>query len=280
MSAASWRSSRSRNLQPVCLVTYRLYVNPSANDGQSDATRAALIDAARKLFVAKGYFATGTEEIVAEAAVGTRGALYHHFADKQDLFRAVFHQVQTDLAAATVINERDDALDLLTAALQQFLDASAENLDVQQVLLIDGPAVLGWEQWRTLEAEYGLGAITAMLDAAVAQGVVPKQPTAPLAHMLLAAVDEAALYIANADDRRQARNQARRALTNLLNGLRVTDQGRAPDCPICPRPPRQSNAYQRRASITWSRRREHWRRRLARWIVRLPSWLVSLRGAG
>jgi AcrR family transcriptional regulator len=196
---------------------------PPERSAKGDATRAALIAAARKLFVTNGYFATGTEDIVAEAAVGTRGALYHHFTDKQDLFRAVFDQVQTDLAAATVINERDDPLDMLTAALQQFLDSSAENLDVQQILLIDGPAVLGWEQWRDLEAQYGLGAITAMLDNAVAQGVVSKQPTAPLAHMLLAAIDEAALYIANADDRRQARNQARRALNQLLNGLR-TDQ--------------------------------------------------------
>lgn len=193
---------------------------PSERAARGDATRASLIAAARKLFVTNGYFATGTEEIVAEANVGTRGALYHHFADKQDLFRAVFDQVQTDLAAATVINERDDPLVMLTAALQQFLDASAENPDVQQVLLIDGPAVLGWEQWRDLEAQYGLGAITAMLDNAVAGGVVAKQPTAPLAHMLLAAIDEAALFIANADDRRQARNQARKALNQLLNGLR------------------------------------------------------------
>jgi len=188
---------------------------------RSESTRAALVDAARQLFVAKGYFATGTEEIVAEAGVGTRGALYHHFADKQALFRAVFDQVEMDLAAATVVDERDDPLDVLAAALQQFLDASAENPDVQQVLLIDGPAVLGWEEWRGLEAEYGLGAITAMLDAAVAQGVVAKQPTASLAHMLLAAVDEAALYIANADDRRRARNESRRALANLLRGLRT-----------------------------------------------------------
>src|SRR5262245_8676207 len=122
-----------------------------SREARSEATRSALIHAARRLFVAKGYFATGTEEIVAEANVGTRGALYHHFTDKQDLFRAVFDQVQTDLAAATVINERDDPFDVLTAALQQFLDASAENRDVQQVLRIDGPAVLGWDQWRALE---------------------------------------------------------------------------------------------------------------------------------
>ena len=187
-----------------------------------EATKAALISAARELFVSKGYFATGTEEIVGKADVGTRGALYHHFVDKEDLFRAVFDQVQADLAAATVVNERDDALELLTAALQQFLEASADNSDVQQILLIDGPAVLGWDQWRSLEAQYGLGVITAMLDAAVTQKVIPRQPTAPLAHMLLAAVDEAALYIANASDRRQAHNQARQSLKRLLGGLRGT----------------------------------------------------------
>jgi len=193
----------------------------SPTQGRSaERTRTALVDAARTLFVAKSYFATGTEEIVAEANVGTRGALYHHFADKQDLFLAVFHQVQADLAAATSPPERGDALDLLTGALQQFLDASADNADVQQVLLVDGPAVLGWDQWRRLETDYGLGAITAMLDAAVSERAIPEQPTAPLAHMLFAAVDEAALYIANADDRCQARNETRRALGRLLDGLR------------------------------------------------------------
>jgi AcrR family transcriptional regulator len=189
---------------------------------RGEATKAALITAARDLFVTKGYFATGTEEIVAKADVGTRGALYHHFADKEDLFRAVFDQVQADLAAATIVNERDDALELLTVALQQFLDASAENTDVQQILLIDGPAVLGWDQWRRLEADYGLGVITAMLEAAVVQKVIARQPTGPLAHMLLAAVDEAALYIANAADRREAHRQARQSLMRLLGGLRTS----------------------------------------------------------
>jgi AcrR family transcriptional regulator len=189
---------------------------------RGEATKTALIGAARELFVSKGYFATGTEEIVVNAGVGTRGALYHHFADKRDLFRSVFDQVQADLAAATVVNERDDALELLTAALQQFLDASADNPDIQQILLIDGPAVLGWDEWRSLEAQYGLGVITDMLDAAVAQKVISRQPTASLAHMLLAAVDEAALYIANALDRHQAHTQARQSLNRLLGGLRRT----------------------------------------------------------
>ena len=194
-----------------------------SREAKSEATRTALIAAARKLFVAKGYFATGTEEVVTAANVGTRGALYHHFADKQALFRAVFRQVQDDLVAATTVNKHDDALDVLTSGLQQFLDASAENRDVQQVILIDGPAVLGWEEWRSVEGDHGLSMITAMLDAAVAQHVIPRQPTSPLAHMLLAAVDEAALYIANADDHRKARSEARRALIRLLSGLRAPE---------------------------------------------------------
>jgi AcrR family transcriptional regulator len=191
-----------------------------ARGQRSEKTRRALIDAARSLFVSKGYFATGTEEIVAVAQVGTRGALYHHFAGKQDLFLAVFDQVQAELAASTRLNPHDDALDTLINAMQQFLDASANNPDVQQIVLIDGPAVLGWERWRTLEGQYGLGAITAMLDAAVAQGAIARQATEPLAHMLLSAVDEAALYIANSTNRQLARRQARTSLKALVGGLR------------------------------------------------------------
>jgi AcrR family transcriptional regulator len=158
---------------------------PDSRGQRGEATRTALITAARGLFVAKGYFATGTEEIVTVADVGTRGALYHHFADKRDLFLAVFDQVQAELASSTRLNPRDDALDTLINALQQFLDASANNPDVQQIVLIDGPAVLGWEQWRALEGKYGLGAITAMLNAAVAQGVIARRATEPCPHAAL-----------------------------------------------------------------------------------------------
>jgi AcrR family transcriptional regulator len=193
-----------------------------ARSQRAALTRLALIAAARELFVANGYFATGTEEIVARAAVGTRGALYHHFADKRDLFLAVFQQVQAELAASTRLNPQHDALDTLINALQQFLDASANNPDVQQIVLIDGPAVLGWDQWRILEGQYGLGAITDMLDAAVAQSVIARQATEPLAHMLLSAVDEAALYIANSTNRQLARRQSRASLKALLGGLRRT----------------------------------------------------------
>jgi AcrR family transcriptional regulator len=190
---------------------------------QADATRAALISAARALFVEKGYHRTGTEEIVAASGVGTRGALYHHFADKQAVFEAVFISVEEDLILSAAQNLADyhggSALDLLRRGLVGFLDASLTT-SVQRILLIDGPAVLGWQKWRELESRYGLGAIQAMLDRAVEEGdIEADQPTAVLAHILLAALDEAALFIANAADQREARTQAVRTLEALLAGV-------------------------------------------------------------
>jgi AcrR family transcriptional regulator len=193
---------------------------------RSEATRAALIAAARRLFVEKGYFATGTEEIVREAGVGTRGALYHHFTDKAALFLAVFHEVEQDLVGSTPVPEGDNALARLRAGLLGFLDASTTP-EVQRILLIDGPAVLGWPQWRELEAQYGLGALEGLLQTAAAQGDLSPQPVGALAHLLLAAVDEAALFIANADDPPSARDEAVIAMDQLLVGLTGTPSKRA-----------------------------------------------------
>jgi AcrR family transcriptional regulator len=189
---------------------------------QAAATRAALVAAARRLFVAKGYYATGTEEIVAEADVGTRGALYHHFTDKKALFLAVFQAVEEDLlaAAAGAQQQPADAFEQLRAGLVSFLDASLTP-EVQRVLLLDGPVVLGWKQWRDLEAQYGLGAIQTLLERAVTEGSLVPQPTSVLSHVLLAAVDEAALYIANADDPHVARHEAVQTVESLLNGIKV-----------------------------------------------------------
>jgi len=191
---------------------------------QAEATRAALVVAARRLFVEKGYHRTGTEEVVAEAGVGTRGALYHHFADKQALFEAAFLAVEEDLvieAAKNLADPADGALNQLRQGLIGFLDASLTP-HVQRILLIDGPAVLGWVKWRELESRYGLGAIRAMLERAIEEGdLTVNQPTDALAHLLLAAADEAALFIANAPDQLVARDQGVRALNALLDGLRV-----------------------------------------------------------
>jgi AcrR family transcriptional regulator len=191
---------------------------------QAEATRAKLVATARRLFVEKGYHQTGTEEVVAQAGVGTRGALYHHFADKQALFEAAFIAVEEDLvieAAKNLADPAHGALNQLRQGLIGFLDASLTP-QVQRILLIDGPAVLGWVRWRELESLYGLGAIRAMLELAVEEGdLAPDQPVDALAHILLAAADETALMIANAPDQGAARDQGVQALNALLEGLRT-----------------------------------------------------------
>lgn len=191
---------------------------------QAEATRTALVSAAKHLFVEKGYHRTGTEEVVAEARVGTRGALYHHFADKQALFEAVFIAVEEDLvmaAAQSLADPADGALNQLHQGLIGFLDASLAP-HVQQILLIDGPAVLGWSRWRELESLYGLGAIRAMLERAIEEGdIAPGRPVDVLAHILLAAANETALFIANAPDQQAARDAGVQALDVLLDGLRA-----------------------------------------------------------
>ena len=187
---------------------------------RAEATRNALVAAARQLFVERGYHDTSTEEIVALAAVGTRGALYHHFADKRALFVAVFEAVEEDLVAAAGAHLVEaPPLDMLRNGLLGFLDASLTP-EVQRILLIDGPAVLGWQEWRAVEARYGLGGIQVMLELAVADGSLAVQPLEVMAHLLLATADEAALYIANAEEPRAARDQAVAAIDRLLAGLR------------------------------------------------------------
>ncbi len=168
-----------------------------------------------------GYHATSTEEIVAASGVGTRGALYHHFADKRALFEAVFVAVEEDLVAAAAAAARPaDAFTELQEALLAFLDATLTP-QVQRILLLDGPVVLGWERWRELEAQYGLGAIRSFLEQAVAEGTVGSDlPLDVLAHVLLAAADEAALFVANSPDPASARDDAVRAMLALLSGVR------------------------------------------------------------
>jgi AcrR family transcriptional regulator len=187
---------------------------------RGEETRTALVSAARELFGTKGYFATGTEEIVARANVGTRGALYHHFADKQALFRAVFEAVEVDLLArAATTTTTGNAWDQLVAGLQSFLTAALEP-EVQRIILVDGPAVLGWNTWRELEGHYGIGAIEAALQAAIDDGSIVTRRRRELAHLILAAVDEAALLIANSAEPEAARRGASQALGQLLEGLR------------------------------------------------------------
>ena len=148
---------------------------PRTKAAQREATTAALVDAARELFAGRGYANVGTEEIVQQAGV-TRGALYHHFrGGKEELFRAVVVQISAETAGRVreVARANDDPWNALIHGIDAFLDACALP-DVQRILLVDGPAVLGWDVWRAIDNDYGLrlleGALQRPTPAARAGG--------------------------------------------------------------------------------------------------------------
>jgi AcrR family transcriptional regulator len=187
---------------------------------RSESTRAALVKAARGLFAERGYAGVGTEEIVRAAGV-TRGALYHHFAGKRELFEAVYERVEIELAeriAAGALANADSPLEAMRAGADMFLRACTEP-EAQQIALLDGPAVLGWDRWREIAAEHGLGLIEATLQAAVDSGAIDPQPVRPLAHVLMGALDEAAMLVARAEDPEAMRAEMGRTLDSLLAGL-------------------------------------------------------------
>lgn len=188
---------------------------------RSDATRAALVAAARPLFAGRGYAGVGTEEI-ARAAGLTRGALYHHFEGKRELFEAVYEQIEIELAeriaSGALQANASSPLAAMKAGAEMFLLAATEP-ETQQIVLLDGPSVLGWDRWREIATEHGLGLIEATLQAAVEAGEIEPQPVRPLAHVLMGALDEAAMMVARTDDAKRMRAEVGQTLGALLDGL-------------------------------------------------------------
>jgi AcrR family transcriptional regulator len=189
---------------------------------RSEATRAKLIEAGRELFAKRGYADVGTEEIVRQAKV-TRGALYHHFDDKQDLFRAVFEageQRIVERTAAAISPGTEDPADALADAMRAFLDMCLEP-DVARIALIEAPVVLGFQEWSATDEKYGLGLAVAVLEAAMDARSIRRQPVKPLAQVLLAALGGAGRLIAHSDDPKATRKEMERALMGILDGLRA-----------------------------------------------------------
>ncbi|HEY3728169.1 MAG TPA: TetR/AcrR family transcriptional regulator [Solirubrobacteraceae bacterium] len=196
-------------------------VNRRAQSDRSASTRAALVAAARALFAEHGFAGVGTETIVRAAGV-TRGALYHQFTDKTELFAAVYEAIEQDLARR--ISERivaagaADPIDVMTLGADAWLNACAEQ-EVQQIVLLDGPAVLGWQRWRDIGMRYGLGLLESLLTHAIEVGRIPEQSVSALAHVLAGALDEAAQYIARADDQTTASEDMHDVIARLIAGL-------------------------------------------------------------
>ena len=199
-------------------------VNASTRRTQAErtaATRARLLEAGRALFADEGYAAVSTQAIVDSAGV-TRGALYHQFGDKAGLFAEVYEDVERDLVAAItarIVEEAPtDQLEAMRVGARLFLQ-ECSSPKVQRIVLIDAPSVLGWQRWREVGMKYGLGVVEAMLAQAMTDAVIPDQPLRPTAHVLLGALDEAALFVARADDPGEALRQMYVVCDRLISGI-------------------------------------------------------------
>jgi AcrR family transcriptional regulator len=186
---------------------------------RSDETRRALIDAARLQFAARGYSGVSTEEIVRAARV-TRGALYHHFTGKDDLFRAVYEDVERAVVEQVTrdASSARDPVEALRIGARAFLDA-CEDPAVQRIALLDAPAVLRWESWREIGERYGFGVIQAALEAAMDADLIERQPVRPLAHLLMGSIHEAALVVARARDGGETKREFAAAIDSQIDCL-------------------------------------------------------------
>jgi AcrR family transcriptional regulator len=189
---------------------------------RSETTRMKLLSVARALFAEQGYADTPLD-LVAERSGLTKGALYHHFRNKRDLFQAVFEQLEGEMCDKVVIAalaHPDDALASMHAGVRAFME-SALDPAAQRIVLIEGPTVLGWDTWREIDERYGYGLTKASIDNAMDKGVLEQRPSEPLARLFLAALSEAALQVARADDKERALEEMTAAVMSILDGMRI-----------------------------------------------------------
>lgn len=189
---------------------------------RGERTRRDLIDAGRELFVQRGFFNTSIGDLVTKSGVGTRGAFYHHFKDKAELFRAVFEDVEKELTLRSIATPPTgaDPWARLESGLRGFLEAAQEP-EVQQVMLIDGPVVLGWQTLRAIQEGNSIAIINDVVREAIAGGIIDDQPVAELTHMLVAALEEASRLVVHASDPGAARQRAATVLDRFLLSFAV-----------------------------------------------------------
>ena len=192
---------------------------PGKRAAQGRATRGQLIEVATGLFAEHGYEGTSIEAVLTAAGV-SRGALYHHFAGKEALFRAVLEALNERITAqlTEVISGCTDPVEAVRTGALSWIDLAGDPV-IQRIMLVDAPSVLGWEQWRAMDEGRTVGAMRAMLQAVADTGRLPQELVGPFAHMILAALDEAALVVARAPDSRAAVAEERQAVEEFLARL-------------------------------------------------------------
>jgi|SRR5579859_1036148 len=191
----------------------------ATNAEKAASTRANIIAAARALFAQRGYDGTSTGAVLEETKV-SRGALYHHFENKQALFAAVLEAVEVDItaAAASARANVSDPVEALGRAFDSFLGTASEA-EVRQIVLTDAHSVVGWQKWREIEERHGLGRLKQALRMIAASGRLREDMVDVFAHVLLASLIEVAFLIARSPDTATATSTGRKAMRELLERL-------------------------------------------------------------
>lgn len=186
---------------------------------RGEATREQLIAVATRLFAEHGYEGTSIEAVLRDSGV-SRGALYHHFRSKDALFEMVLEALEVDAASKTVAATRDapDAMTALRQACVEWVRLATDPV-IQQIILIDGPAVLGWERWREFEERHSFGLLREGLQDVAAEADLRPELVNPFAHMLVAALNEIAVMVARSEDRDEAVRTGEAAVDELLRRL-------------------------------------------------------------
>jgi AcrR family transcriptional regulator len=192
---------------------------PRRSRAESEATAAEVSATARALFAERGYAAVGLEEVASSAGV-TRGAVYHHYGSKQALFRVVLATVQAEIgeAVAVAADARPDPWEAFTSGCRAFLTAALDERR-RRIVLVDAPAVLGWDAWRALDEEHAARHLRDAVADLLARGLLRTPSVGATTALLSGAMNEAALWAATEAD---GPGQAEAALEALLAGLRVS----------------------------------------------------------
>jgi AcrR family transcriptional regulator len=190
-----------------------------AKTEKAASTKANIIAVARRLFATRGYDRTSTEAVLEESQV-SRGALYHHFENKEALFAAVLEAVEVDITAATgrARMNSTDPVEAVSAAFDSFLDMASES-EVRQIVLTDAHSVVGWQKWREIEERHGFGRLKQALKFIAAAGRIRGDMVDVFAHILLASLLEVAFMVARSPDPRAAARTGRKAMKELLERL-------------------------------------------------------------
>ena len=185
-----------------------------------EVTRGAILAAAQSLFGSRSYAHVAVDQIAAEAGVA-KGAIYHHFSTKADLFEVVLREVAAQILTKVqaALFQQSDAFSAMSAANRAFFVSCADP-HFAQIFLRDGPSVLGWERWREVDASYFGGMVRTALHSAMEANVIIRRPIDPLVRLMLGAVTEAAIDCADSENFAETAEGYLEALDVVLDGLK------------------------------------------------------------